>query len=206
MAWARGKKEKKIVISADGACMVDEWDKGLTIFIQIVEIMTDSDSEDEVVAAKPRPKPIPRNRQVAAPAPASEVAKPQQAKVKKESKAAKVKGDTPILPVVTSNSNVVPSTSASLDDNLPQFARSAWSSEFLPTLYAFLGSLEKPWELSDPKETDNVKTIQMLIDIVYPGSKYEVKLNDRIYLMVNYAITVDNRCLTVNSLTGEGPH
>jgi len=47
--------------------------KGLTFFIQMVEIM--DDSEDEAVVTKSRPKPIPRNKQVAKPtsAPASEV-------------------------------------------------------------------------------------------------------------------------------------
>ncbi|KAH9987755.1 hypothetical protein BJV74DRAFT_796436 [Russula compacta] len=43
--------------------------------------------------------------------------------------------------------------------------------------------LAKPWELSDPTETDDVKTIQMLVDKVFPGSNYKVKLNDKIYAM-----------------------
>ena len=73
---------------------------------------------------------------------------------------------------------------ASLDDNLSQFAHYAWASKFLPMLYAFLGSLKKSWELSDPKETDNVKMIQMIVDFVYLHSNYKVKLNDKIYLMV----------------------
>jgi hypothetical protein len=152
--------------------------KGVTIFIQTVKIMTDSGSKDEVVV-KPRPKPTPGPcyKQVAAPVPASEMAM----KVKKELKAVtKVEDDAPII--VASNSDITPL--ASLDDNLPQFAHSAWASRFLPTLYAFLGSLKNPWELSDPKETDDVKAIQMIIDIVYPCSGYKVKLNDKIYLMV----------------------
>ena len=138
--------------------------------------MADSGSEDEVVV-KPRPKPTPCYKQVAVPMPTSDMAM----KVKKELKAVtKVKDDFPI--VVNSNSNM---PLASLNDNLPQFAHSAWASKFLPTLYTFLGSLKKPWELSDPKETDDVKTIQMIVDIVYPHSNYMVKLNDKIYLMVH---------------------
>ncbi|KAH9993138.1 hypothetical protein BJV74DRAFT_795658 [Russula compacta] len=136
--------------------------------------MTDSDDEAEVMVTKPRPKPVPYNKQVATPVPMSEV------KVKKESKAiAKVKGNSPIS--VTSNSNATPSASL---NSLPEFAHSAWDTEFLPTLYKYLGSLEKPWELSKPKETDDVKTVQMILDIVYPCSNYKVTINDRIYIMV----------------------
>jgi hypothetical protein len=81
-----------------------------------------------------------------------------------------------------------PSTSGSPGDSdasqfLPKFARSAWVTRFLPTLYAYLGSLNKPWELSEPG-SDEVQTIQMLIDIVYPQSGYKVQLNDKIYNMV----------------------
>jgi hypothetical protein len=68
-------------------------------------------------------------------------------------------------------------------EGLPEFARSAWVSRFLPTLYAFLGSLERPWELSE-QGSDDVKEIQKLVNIVYPGSGYKVKLNDRIFSMV----------------------
>jgi len=146
------------------------WNKGMTIFIQTVKIETDSDSEDKVKAVKARPKPTARYKQVAAPATAPEMAM----KVKKESKAvAKVEDDPPVIV-----------TGSNCDDNLPQFARSAWASEYLPTVYEFLGSLEKPWELSDPKEVDDVKTVQMLVDIVYPLANYKVQFNDRIYLMV----------------------
>jgi len=158
--------------------------------------MTDSDNEAEVMVVKPRPKPIPC-KQVATPVPASEV------KVKKELKAvANVKGDSPIS--VTSNSNVTPT--ASLDNSLPQFARAIWNTDFLPTLYKYLGLLEKPWELSDPKETDDLKTIQMLVDIVYLRSNYKVTINDRIYIMVrelSHSIWITNVLTTLS--TGEGP-
>ena len=158
--------------------------------------MTNSDNEAEVVVIKPRPKPVPCNKQVTAPVPTSEV------KVKKESKAiAKVKGNSPIL--VTSNSNAMPSASL---NGLPEFACSAWNTKFLPTLNKYLGSLKKPWELSKPKETDNVKTVQMILDIVYPCSNYKVTINDRIYIMVcelSHLLWITNVLTTLS--TGEGP-
>ena len=81
----------------------------------------------------------------------------------------------------------IPSSGDS-DNGLPEFTRSTWTSHFLLTLYAYLGSLEKPWELSKPG-SDEVKVIQMLLDIVYPQSGYKVKLNDWIYAKV-FANTV----------------
>jgi hypothetical protein len=79
----------------------------------------------------------------------------------------------------------IPSGDPEDASGLPEFVRAAWKSKFLPTLYAYLGSLERPWDLSEGLGgSDDVKVIQMLIDIVYPQSGYKVKLNDRIFAMV----------------------
>ncbi|KAH9976660.1 hypothetical protein BGW80DRAFT_1115985, partial [Lactifluus volemus] len=58
--------------------------------------------------------------------------------------------------------------------DLLQFAYEAWATKFLLTLYGYLGSLETPWEISVPGLND-VQTIQMLIDLVYPQSGYKAK-------------------------------
>jgi hypothetical protein len=98
----------------------------------------------------------------------------------------------------------IPSSGDS-EEGLPEFARSAWVSRFLPTLYAFLGSLERPWELSE-QGSDDVKEIQKLINVVYPGSGYKVTLNDRIYSMVIVAfrITIYHSYITCVHLQTKG--
>ncbi|KIM80299.1 hypothetical protein PILCRDRAFT_49899, partial [Piloderma croceum F 1598] len=67
-------------------------------------------------------------------------------------------------------------------DGLPEFARAAWSTSFLPTLYDSLACASKPWDLPGDG-SDMVKFIQEILDSVYPGTGYQVKLNDRIFSM-----------------------
>jgi hypothetical protein len=77
-----------------------------------------------------------------------------------------------------------PAISSSTDshdvNNLPEFARSAWSTLFLPTLYDCLGRASDPFVLG----ADMVKVIQEIVDIVYPFAEYRVLVDDRIFTMV----------------------
>jgi hypothetical protein len=77
-------------------------------------------------------------------------------------------------------------SSGSADDigGLPEFARAAWVTRFLPTLYHRLGSALKPFGLANEKE-DMVQVVQKVVDYVYPHSGYSVKHGDKIFTMVS---------------------
>ena len=66
-------------------------------------------------------------------------------------------------------------------NSLPEFARSAWSTSFLLTLYDRLGHASNPFVI----DADMVKVIQDIVDIVYPYADYEVSVDDRIFTMVS---------------------
>ncbi|KAH9992963.1 hypothetical protein BJV74DRAFT_713691, partial [Russula compacta] len=68
---------------------------------------------------------------------------------------------------------------------LPDFAKARWVMSFLPTLYARLASALNPWRPYNVG-SDLVDTVQEVVDFVYPGSGYEVKLGDKIYTMRTY--------------------
>jgi hypothetical protein len=78
-------------------------------------------------------------------------------------------------------------------NTLPEFARSAWSTSFLPTLYSRLGSAPSPFVI----DTDMVNAVQEAVEIVYPDSDYQVRLNDRIFTLVSllplYLVSSDQR-------------
>jgi hypothetical protein len=65
-------------------------------------------------------------------------------------------------------------------NDLPEFARSAWATTFLPTLYDCLGQSLDPFVI----DGDMVKTIQELVDISYPNADYRVCVSGRIYSLV----------------------
>ena len=68
-------------------------------------------------------------------------------------------------------------------DGLPIFARGKWSTSFLPTLYACLGSATNPWQLHEDGSTFLI-TLQVILDTVYPKSGYNIKSGDKLYCMV----------------------
>lgn len=72
-------------------------------------------------------------------------------------------------------------------DNLPAFARAKWSSSFLPTLYACLGTASNPWKIYE-NGSSIVDTIQGITDLVYPCSGYRVRIGDKIFSMVHIAL------------------
>ena len=65
-------------------------------------------------------------------------------------------------------------------NSLPEFARSAWSTSFLPTLYDLLARASDLFVI----DADMVKVIQNLVNIVYPYAEYKVTVNDKIFIMV----------------------
>ena len=66
-------------------------------------------------------------------------------------------------------------------NSLAEFAQSAWSMSFLPTLYDRLGRASNPFMI----DSDMVKVIQEIVDIVYPYADYKVSVDDRIFTMVS---------------------
>ncbi|KAH9959509.1 hypothetical protein BGW80DRAFT_1256435 [Lactifluus volemus] len=163
--------------------------------VLICDAGDDSDDKVTVPASKrPKPRPVLAFSSKPAGSTAAEQAKPLLAKARGIHRTLSLKGNlkTSVQVVAPTGDVGSPSTSGSPGDSdtsqfLPKFARSAWVTRFLPTLYAYLGSLNKPWELSEPG-SDEVQTIQMLIDIVYPQSGYKVQLNDKIYNMAKNRI------------------
>ncbi|KAF7977690.1 hypothetical protein HWV62_2940 [Athelia sp. TMB] len=64
-------------------------------------------------------------------------------------------------------------------DQLPHFARAAYTSVFLPTLYHRLGCSEKPFtEFS--KGDEMVAAIQQVVDCVWPESNWTVRWGDKL--------------------------
>ncbi|KII89806.1 hypothetical protein PLICRDRAFT_174639 [Plicaturopsis crispa FD-325 SS-3] len=62
--------------------------------------------------------------------------------------------------------------------HLPEFARAAWSSTFLPTLYAFLAASDTPWSPC-PRDQDLVAVFQEIVDACWPGTNYVAR--NRLY-------------------------
>jgi hypothetical protein len=65
---------------------------------------------------------------------------------------------------------------------LPAFARSGWTTRFLPTLVHCLASASDPWDIGNG--VDIIVVIQGVLDKAYPNSGYRVKYGDKVYSMV----------------------
>jgi hypothetical protein len=88
----------------------------------------------------------------------------------------------------SSSNNVAVAVDTASDLNvLPEFARAAWSTSFLPTLYSRLACSNDPFVI----DLDLVTAIQEIVDIVYPNTTYKVRLNDKMYSMVGQALFED---------------
>ncbi|KAJ7163933.1 hypothetical protein C8R43DRAFT_1122893 [Mycena crocata] len=62
---------------------------------------------------------------------------------------------------------------------LPLFARDGWVPLFLPTWNHYIGTRTEGWEIC--KMGDEVKAVQEVTDIVWPGSGWRVRKGDAIY-------------------------
>ncbi|KAJ7871546.1 hypothetical protein B0H13DRAFT_2554441 [Mycena leptocephala] len=63
---------------------------------------------------------------------------------------------------------------------LPEFARAAWCTQFIPTFYHYIGTRQLGWEICELGE--EVKVVQPVFDIVFPGNSYKVKKGCPIYV------------------------
>ena len=73
--------------------------------------------------------------------------------------------------VLSESTSTKPSLATTSDmTGLPDFACSAWSTSFLPTLYSRLGSSSNPFVMG----ADMVKVIQEVVDLVFPESDFKV--------------------------------
>lgn len=66
---------------------------------------------------------------------------------------------------------------------LPPFARAAYASVFLPTLYHRLGCSETPFK-EFSKGDDMVAVVQEVVDCVWPGSDWQVRWGDKLCSLV----------------------
>jgi hypothetical protein len=125
---------------------------------------SEDESDDAPRVTKVKPKTVRKSK-----APTLE-AKLKQAKSKPHS--------------VSSTDRASPAANSSAGNSdfnsLPEFARSAWSTSFLPTLYDRLGQSPDPFVI----EADMVKAIQEMIDLAYPDTDYQVRASDKIFIMV----------------------
>lgn len=134
------------------------------------------DSEDEVensvtekpIQAKARPprSPIKRSRSTKT---TEKATKPRS--IKKETPG--VEGRSKVEVTVAVNS----SDGRSKMIEVPRFMLAAWSSSFLPTIYDSLGRSKKPFAHFS-KGPDIVTKLQEAIDLVWPGTDYDIQWSD----------------------------
>ncbi|KAH9959508.1 hypothetical protein BJV74DRAFT_788772 [Russula compacta] len=70
-----------------------------------------------------------------------------------------------------------PSEPTAEDGGIPEFVGTTWTSTFLPMLYNNLYCSKQPFQ-DFSKGEKIVAWIQSVVDLVHPGSKYQVKWND----------------------------
>jgi hypothetical protein len=133
--------------------------------------ISDSDSSNQE-------KPVQRSKPKRAAHTASTRSTAARPKGNAHAKPPKVKSEVPISAASAGT------TSRKDIDSLPDFDKARWVTSFLPTLYARLASALNPWRPYNVR-SDLVDTVQEVVDFVYPGSGYEVKLGDKIYTMVS---------------------
>lgn len=104
---------------------------------------------------------------------------PPKAATKKSTPAAK-KGAKPVRVKVQSSPSIDPATAEVI--GLPEFARSGWTSVYLPTWYHFIGTRNDGWDFCPLGQ--EVKVIQSVLNKCYPGTTYEVKKGCPIYTTV----------------------
>ncbi|KAF8488593.1 hypothetical protein F5888DRAFT_1809552 [Russula emetica] len=125
---------------------------------------SDSDSESEDAPTKPLVKGAKKSTTADSKALKVSKGKTQPEKTVKATKATKE------VPVANPPFDI---------STLPEFARTNWSTHFLPTLYDCLGCSHDPFVIG----SDIVKPIQAVVNAAYPGSGYRVLANDRLVVM-----------------------
>jgi hypothetical protein len=160
----------------------------LIIDLQLALVISDGDESDNgkivIASSCVKPKVIARSTNTASQLSAMSTSASSGTSNAK-SKQSKTKSEASFS---SSSANGVHEIPACETDGLPAFARVKWSTSFLPTLYACLGSSSSPWKLYEDGSS-MVDTIQGILDMVYPNSGYRVKLGDKIFSMVRMALT-----------------
>ncbi|KAJ7890436.1 hypothetical protein B0H13DRAFT_2340957 [Mycena leptocephala] len=125
-----------------------------------IEIL--SDSKDET-PTRPQPRPVHKRKDVQI---------KNEIKTQLRSAAAKVK-------VKVEASMAVDSEVA----GLPEFARNSWCTRFLPTWYHYIGTRKSGWDICELG--DEVRVVQLVLDVVRPGSGYRVRNGCLIFVTVS---------------------
>ncbi|KAJ7932276.1 hypothetical protein B0H13DRAFT_1857110 [Mycena leptocephala] len=115
-----------------------------------IEIL--SDSEDET-PTRPQPRPVHKRKDV---------------QIKKEIK--------PQLSSAAAKVKVKVEASMAVDSEvagLPEFVRNSWCTRFLPTWYHYIGTRKSGWDICELG--DEVRVVQLVLDVVHPGSGYRVR-------------------------------
>ncbi|KAF8495421.1 hypothetical protein F5888DRAFT_1635496 [Russula emetica] len=146
--------------------MTGQKNNKITNVTQFVHIdnNSDSDSESEDAPTKPPAKGAKKSTTADSKALKVSKGKTQPEKTVKATKATKE------VPVANPPFDI---------STLPEFARTNWSTHFLPTLYDCLGCSHDPFVIG----SDIVKPIQAVVNAAYPGSGYRVLANDRLVVM-----------------------
>jgi hypothetical protein len=91
-----------------------------------------------------------------------------------------------VIEVGASNSSRSTSNSSTNSRQLPDFMVSAWTTTFLPTIYQSLGCSEKPFS-HYCKGPEIIGKLQVAVDMVWPGTDYQVTWGDHPSLKVSLA-------------------
>ncbi|KAF8487899.1 hypothetical protein F5888DRAFT_1639644 [Russula emetica] len=149
-----------------GHPMTGQKNNKITNVTQFVHIdnNSDSDSESEDAPTKPPAKGAKKSTTADSKALKVSKGKTQPEKTVKATKATKE------VPVANPPFDIL---------TLPEFARTNWSTHFLPMLYDCLECSHDPFVIG----SDIVKPIQAVVNAAYPGSGYRVLANDRLVVM-----------------------
>ena len=86
----------------------------------------------------------------------------------------------PVQGTKPAHTTTVPALLSFRETELPHIMRQGgWRMQFLPTLYAYMGSSCLPWNVISPvNSTEAIKELQQITDACFPGSNYKVKWGD----------------------------
>jgi hypothetical protein len=161
----------------------------VTQFVAVIDSASEDDS-DTIPAKTSRAKPVqkstslevkskskPRSANLKVPKP-----EPESAILEAKSKPRSANLKAPKSePKIASPSADISEAATSDINTLPEFARSAWSTSFLPTLYNLLGCSDNPFMI----DANMLKVIQEVLDYAYPECIYVIGVDDRIFSQVS---------------------
>ncbi|KAJ7823838.1 hypothetical protein B0H13DRAFT_1919471 [Mycena leptocephala] len=69
---------------------------------------------------------------------------------------------------------------------LPEFVCNSWCTRFLPTWYHYIGTRKSGWDICELG--DKVRVVQLVLDVVHPGSGYRVRKGCPIFVTLTRAV------------------